>query len=301
VTCGLVSRQYAVTTAQAAEERLVLEHLALVGYHVSEVLHRVPPSVSRDDLASAGSFALVLAARAYDAESGVPFARYAALRIKGAILDELRAIDWASRGARRRAREYASAGERLRSALGRQPTREELATAMGTDVAGVEEARLDAERRVLRLDAPGSVLADFLPDPAATPEDQTLANERVHWLRAAVETLPERLRLVVAGLYLEDRSIADLAAELEVTESRISQLRTEALGLLRDGMNASLDPDLVPVAERPGGVAERRRRAYFAAVAARAAMPGTSHASAGDIPQPRPEADVEIRERTSSA
>lgn len=267
---------------------LVLANLALVGYHVNEVLHRVPPSVSRDDLASAGSLALVLAARSFDPESGVPFARYAALRIKGAILDELRAMDWASRGARRRAREYTTASEQLRAQLGRQPSREELAAALGTDVAGVDEARLDAERRVLRLDAPGSVLADVVPDPASTPEDQVLSDERLHWMRAAVTTLPERLRAVVVGLYFDDRSIADLAAELGVTESRISQLRTEALGLLRDGMNAGLDPALVSATARPGGVAERRRQAYFAAVAARAAMPAASHGmTPGEVPQPR--------------
>ena len=275
-------------------DQLVLANLALVGYHVNEVLHRVPPSVSRDDLASAGSFALVLAARAYDATSGVPFPRYAALRIRGAILDELRSMDWASRGARRRARELATAGDRLRAELGRQPSREELAVALGTDVAGVEEARLDAERRVLRLDAPGSMLADAVPDPAATPEDALLSGERLHWLRAAVHTLPERLRVVVVGLYFEDRSIADLAAEMDVTESRISQLRTEALGLMRDGMNASLDPGLVGEASRPGGVAERRRQAYYAAVAARAAMPASSAMPAdARVPQQRSRAAVE--------
>ncbi len=281
-----------MTAAQSAGAELVVEHLALVGYHVNEVLHRVPPSVSRDDLASAGGLALVLASRAYQPASGVPFARYASLRIRGAILDELRAMDWASRGARRRAREYQSAAEQLRASLGREPGREELAAALGTDVSGVDEARVDAERRVLRLDAPGSALADVVPDPAATPEEEALSSERLHWLRAAVHTLPDRLRTVVVGLYLEDRSIAELAAGLSVTESRISQLRTEALGMLRDGMNASLDPALVRSAERPGGVAERRRKAYFAAVAARAAMPAASHA-------PRP--DALPRQRTADA
>lgn len=293
-----------MNAAQAVGESLVVDHLALVGYHVNEVLHRVPPSVSRDDLASAGSLALVLAARSFDPDAGVPFARYAALRIKGAILDELRSMDWASRGARRRAREYATASEELRASLGRQPSRNELAAALGTDVTGVDEARLDAERRVLRLDAPGSVLADVVPDPSATPEDELLGSERLHWLRSAVTTLPDRLRVVIVGLYLEDRSIADLAAELGVTESRISQLRTEALGLLRDGMNAALDPEMLPTAVRPNGVAERRRRAYFAAVAARAAMPAASHAT--ELPSPRGtsvDADelAEMRRRMASA
>ena len=84
---------------------LVTANLPLVGYHVSELLGRVPSYVSRDDLASAGSLALVLAAQAYDADTGVPFARYAALRIRGALVDELRSLDWASRSVRRRARQ----------------------------------------------------------------------------------------------------------------------------------------------------------------------------------------------------
>src|SRR5690242_19102732 len=106
-------------------------HLPLVGYAVSEMQHRVPPTVSRDELASAGSLALVLAAQAYDPQTGVPFARYASLRIKGALVDELRSMDWASRGARQRVRELAATSERLTSVLKRKPTREELANAMG--------------------------------------------------------------------------------------------------------------------------------------------------------------------------
>lgn len=268
-------------------DELVLANLALVGYHVTELLHRVPPSVTRDELASAGSLALVLAARSFDPEAGVPFARYASLRIKGALLDELRSMDWASRSARRRVRELSEVTERLRSVLGREPSRAELASALGTDAAGVDVARHDAERRVLSIDASESPIADSIADDDATPEEKLLAAEQRHWLRAAVDVLPERLRVVVSGLYLEDRSIADLADELGVTQSRISQLRTEALGLLRDGMNASMDPGLVHVADRPGGVAERRRQAYFAAVAARAAAPASVY-GAGVLPAQRP-------------
>src|SRR5690606_4815939 len=101
------------------------------------------------------------------------------------------------------------------------------------------------------------------------PEENLLASERLQYLAAGVSALPDRLRHVVEQLFFHDRPVAELAEELGVTQSRISQLRTEALGLLRDGINASLDPDLVPEAERPNGVAERRRRAYFAQVAAR--------------------------------
>lgn len=251
---------------------MVVQHLPLVGYNVSEVLHRVPPTVSRDELASAGALALVLAARAYDPSTNVPFARYATLRIKGAILDELRSMDWASRGARRRSRELEAAAERLRAALGRTPTRAELAETLGVEVGAVDAARADAERRVLSLDVPDSNVADVVRDESRTPEEHLLASERVHWLRAAVAELPEKLRVVIAGLYLEDRSIAELAVDLGVTQSRISQLRTEGLVLLRDGLNSAFDPDLVPAPERPDGVAERRRQAYYASIAARAAL-----------------------------
>lgn len=260
-------------------EALVVENLPLVGYQVTETLHKLPPTVAREDLESAGRLALVLAARAYDPSTGVPFARYAALRIRGALIDELRSMDWASRGARRRARELAGAEDRLAASLGRTPTREELAAVLGTDVETVDAARRDAERRVLSLDvfhdagldvsalgtAPGT-------QDAPTPEEHVLVTERLQWLRAAVVTLPARSRAVVEALYLQDRGVQDLADELGVTPSRVSQLRTEALTLLRDGMNAALDPDLVTPAARPDGVAERRRQAYFAAVASRAAL-----------------------------
>ena len=118
-----VGRRGGVRNSPAAVDALVTANLPLVGYHVSELLGRVPAYVSRDDLASAGSLALVLAAQAYDAETGVPFARYAALRIRGALLDELRSMDWASRGARQRARRVATADSARAAATRSSPMR----------------------------------------------------------------------------------------------------------------------------------------------------------------------------------
>ncbi|WP_245885648.1 sigma-70 family RNA polymerase sigma factor [Xylanimonas oleitrophica] len=249
---------------------LVEENIAIVGYQVSELLHRVPPTVTRDELASAGSLALVLAARAYDESTGVPFARYAALRVRGALIDELRSMDWASRGARTRAREVQSATDELTHSLGRRPTREEIAQVLGTDPASVDQAQADLERRVLSLDGTDNPVADVVADAAPTPEEAVLTRERLTWMRAAVESLPERLKTVVVALFFEDRPVTEVAAELGVTPSRVSQLRTEALGLMRDGLNAGLDPELLPTVERRDGVAARRRQAYFAQVAARA-------------------------------
>lgn len=271
---------------------LVTENLALVGYHVNAMLARVPSYVSRNDLVSAGHLALVRAARSYDPDTGVPFARYAALRIRGALVDELRGMDWVSRGARQRARRVTTLADELTSTLGRTPTREELAEAMGCSVDDVDTARGDAETRVLSIEGFDGSIAETVVATNIGPEENLLASERLQYLAAGVSALPDRLRHVVEQLFFHDRPVAELAEELGVTQSRISQLRTEALGLLRDGINASLDPDLVPEAERPNGVAERRRRAYFAQVAARAAAAGTA-GSVRTVPTQRPAAASE--------
>lgn len=263
------------------QDELVTQHLPLVGYQVSEVIRRVPSHVQRDELAAAGSLALVLAARAFDPELGVPFARYAAVRIRGAILDDLRGMDWASRGARQRARQLTDLTEKLTAALSRKPTRDEIAEALGVPVTEVDATRGDAERRVLSLDVEGSTFAETLHATGLGPEQRLLVKERLHYLRAAVAELPERLRVVVDELFFRDRPVADLAEELGVTPSRISQLRTQALGMLKDGMNTSLEPDLAPAPSGAPGVAERRRQAYYAAVAARATGALSREAVAG--------------------
>lgn len=258
-----------------------MENLPLVGYHVNEMLMRVPSHVTRDDLASAGSLALVQAAQAYDASTGVPFSRYAAIRIRGALVDELRSMDWFSRGARQRARRLATISDQLTGELGRTPTREELAAAMGADVTEVDAARSDASRKVLSMDAYEGAVADTVSDDALGPEESVLVDERIRYLRSAVATLPERLRTVVEQIYFHDRPVTEIASEMGVTQSRVSQLRAEAMVLMRDGMNATLDPDQLQTPAKPEGVAERRRQSYFTALAEHAAHAAEGAASAG--------------------
>ncbi len=252
-------------------EALIEVHVPLVGHIVRETMARVPSHVDRDDLSSAGLAALVQAAHSYDAERGVPFNRYATTRIRGAILDELRSIDWASRSVRRRARELDATRSQLATVLGRPATTTEVAQASGLSTDEVVANDDDVARaQVLSLHASeDETLSERLVSSSPTPEALAEHRERLTYLTEAIAELPERLRHVVEQYFLAERPMAEIAATLGVTESRVSQLRAEALVLLRDALNHELEPDLVPQAARPGGAAARRRDAYFAAVAAR--------------------------------
>ncbi len=251
------------------EERLVTENLPLVNYLVNEIASGLPGHVLRSDLSSAGMAALAEAARAFDASLGVPFAKYASYRIRGAILDELRSHDWASRSVRARARRRQQVEDALIAQLGHMPSAQEIADAMEVSVDDVRAAERDVHQSVVlsleafEYDGPSD---DILPAAATTPEHDLVGRERIAYLHDAVDVLPERLRAVIRGLYFEERTISDLATELHVTESRISQIRSEALALLKDGLNSALAPELVPPVARPDGCVARRRASYFVAI-----------------------------------
>jgi len=252
-------------------DELVNQHLPLVGYAVAEAASRLPHHISRDDLASAAMLALVQAARTFDPERGVPFAYYAKSRLRGAIVDELRDSDWISRGVRLKARQRAQAEDVLAAELGRHPTAQELAAHLGTTVAELNAIEGDVHRSVvlsLQGFSEAGTLEGMLPSSEPDPEGELLARERAAYLISAVEALPQRLRVVVQGYFLNERPMAELASELGVTESRISQMRAEALAMLKDAMVAMLSPEAASPADGAGCVA-RRKAAYIDAVAAR--------------------------------
>jgi RNA polymerase sigma factor for flagellar operon FliA len=252
------------------QEDLIRSHMPLVGHVVRDMLSRVPKHVQRDDLTSAGLHALVTATRGFDPSRGIPFHRFAATRIRGAILDELRSLDWATRSVRSKARTTDSTRQNLTIALGRTPTNEELAQALGTTTTDLLQSDNDVQRAtVLSLQGFATANADDLVterDPG--PEDMLVRREQIGYLHHAISSLPERLQTVITDYYLNDRPMAEIAAELGVTESRISQLRSEALALLKDGLNTHLDPQLAPNHDNPEGVIARRRAGYYAAIAA---------------------------------
>lgn len=270
-----MTRSEGVTIAQTSPTHpdvLAADHVPLVAHLVRELSARIPAAVDRDDLRSAGLVALVLAARSFDPTLGVPFTAYATTRIRGALLDELRSVDWASRSVRRMGREIEATRQRLASAIGQFPDDAAVAQALG--ISTQEIARTDADvarATVLSIHGTGQEIADLLPAMSPAPEDVALKGESMEYLADAIAELPERLQVVVRGYFLEERPMAELAAELGVGESRISQLRAQALVLLREALAQAYAGEQ-PVAEPTPvvtGVAARRRQAYADAVAAR--------------------------------
>jgi RNA polymerase sigma factor FliA len=255
---------------RAVEGRLVDEHLPLVRQAVSEMSRRLPRHVRKDDLESAAMLGLAQAARSFDPDRGIAFERHASNRIRGALLDELRGADWASRSVRSKARRMQRTADELAVELGHEPTRVQLASQLGVDTQALERLEEDVHRAtVLNYDSiveqGGEELLSTGEEP---PEAVLLDRERRAYLVDAVLALPERLRKVVTGYFFKERPMHRIADELGVTESRVSQLRTEALALIRDGLNANLDPESLPPEPRPNGRLARRKAAYYAAIAA---------------------------------
>jgi RNA polymerase sigma factor for flagellar operon FliA len=277
-----LDRTGAVRTRGAGDldgpNRLAEAHLELVDHLVRATMSRVPSHVDRDDLRSAGLVALVQAARSFESDRGATFATYASVRIRGALVDQLRSVDWATRSVRRRNREIAETRERLAATPGRVADEAAVAAVLGLEVGDVRRARHDADRAtVSSLDVDhGLPRAELATSPETGPESSLELAERLEYLQVAVAELPARLRRVIEAYFFDERPMAEIGRELGVTQSRVSQLRSEAVVLLRDALNSALDPHLVQRPASPGGVVARRRDAFAAAVAARhlATRPG---------------------------
>ncbi|MCC6226949.1 MAG: FliA/WhiG family RNA polymerase sigma factor [Microthrixaceae bacterium] len=258
---------------QQVQTRLIEEHLPLVNHIVFQVAVHFPRHVDRDELVRAGALGLVEAARRFDESKGVPFQRFAAQRIRGAIIDAVRAADWAPRSVRSLARKLDSVEQRLATRLGRVPSISEMAEELG--VATAELSRLQDrlfrsvilafDHLVAETGDEELTLVDVLADSSVVEPSAELEQRELHaYLRDAIALLPERQRLVIVGYFLQERTSQELARFLGVTESRVSQMRTEALEALRRGIQAqyeAAEADEVPV-----GRQAKRRAGYASAI-----------------------------------
>ena len=251
---------------------LAAGHVDLVQQIVNQMAMRYPRHVDRSELWSAGATGLVEASRSYKAETGIPFARYAAIRVRGSIIDSTRKRDWAVRSLRRRMRTVHEAEDRFEVAQGRRPTETELAGMLKITDAELQSRRTAAmTSSLLHLDQedPERVsLGERIEERSADrlPEE-TLANREVlGTLTTAIDELPELQRDVIRRYYLDGEMLQSIAESMGVTEARISQIRAEAVNAMRSYFATLYDNVEDVAADAPG---RRSRTAYLAALAAK--------------------------------
>ena len=228
-------REYRRTKDRALRDEIVEADLVLVKRAASRIASRLPKHLRLDDLYSAGLVGYLAAVEDYDPERGVAFAAYAVHRVRGAIFDELRRLDWVPRGVRDRIRHTERAIATLYQRLDRQPTDEEIAGELGVDVEAYRSGLADGVTLVslsatAAPDGEGAALVDYVRDTQAADPLRALAEvERRGVLGRLVDTLPPRERQVLALYYHEELTMREVGTVLGVTESRVSQLHSSAV------------------------------------------------------------------------
>ena len=236
---------------ERARERLVVAYSPLVKYVAGRMASGLPSHVEEGDLISYGLIGLIGSIERYDLDRDIKFETYAVARIRGAIIDELRSLDWVPRSVRAKARDVEKAHSQLENKLGRAPNEEEMADKLGVSVDDFRTTLLEiANSSVLALDDLWTVsdpdggqvsLLDTIRDPnAIDPEEAIDTVELKDRLADAIESLPDRERLVIALYYYEALTLREIGDVLGVTESRVSQLHTKAvLGMRSHLQNAA--------------------------------------------------------------
>jgi RNA polymerase sigma factor for flagellar operon FliA len=240
-------RRYKGEGDNRARERLVVAYSPLVKYVAGRMASGLPPHVEEADLISYGLVGLISAIERFDPSREIKFETYAITRIKGAIIDELRSMDWVPRSVRARAREIEKANAKLEHKLHRAPTDEEMAGELGLSMQEFQAALVSiSQSSVAALDEMWAVsdasgdqvsLLDTLHDPnAPDPARVVDAGDLKDRIADAISRLPEREKLVIALYYYENLTLREIGEVLGVTESRISQLHTKAVLRLRSRM-----------------------------------------------------------------
>ncbi len=240
---------------QALRERLIIHYSPLVKYVAGRVGVGLPPNIEQSDLVSYGIFGLIDAIEKFDLDRAIKFETYAINRIRGAIIDELRSIDWIPRSVRYKAREVERAYQALEAKLQRTPTEVEVADQMGirleelhsifSQVSYVNVVALDELLHAGGGDRGDKMtLGDTLEDPKAPDPINLFEGEETKYILAkAINLLPEREKVVVTLYYYEGLTLAEIGQVLGVTESRICQMHTKAVLQLRSRLAESHDLD----------------------------------------------------------
>ena len=240
------------TGSASAREHLILHYAPIVKYVAGRLGAGLPQSVEQSDLISNGMFGLMDALDKYDLEREVKFETYAIPRIRGAIIDELRAMDWVPRSIRSKAREVEKAQSGLESSLGREPTDAEVAERLGVNIGELHEmltqislvSVMALEESVGGGEGEQRSLIDTIADMAGgQPGDDLEGQEMRMILAAAIDSLTEREKVVITLYYFEGLTLAEIGEILGVTESRICQIHTKAVGSLRTGLHERDEDD----------------------------------------------------------
>ena len=219
----------------AKRDQIVLEHLPLVKAIALRVHENLPVHVDLDDLIHAGVIGLFDAASKYDGDKNVAFSAYAKHRIKGAILDSLRQLDWASRDLRRRHKQLEAVTRELSLVLQRAPTEAEIATKLGYDIDRWRQMMIEmrnvglvsaSARNTDNEDLPAP---DFPTNPNTHPDNMCAREEMKTVLGIAMKTLPERYKKVVVLYYTNEMTMKEIGGMLGINESRVSQIHKSAL------------------------------------------------------------------------
>ena len=240
-------REFKATGSKEARERLILHYAPLVKYVAGRVATGLPATVEQADLASYGMFGLIDALDKFDLDRAIKFETYAIPRIRGAIIDELRSLDWVPRSVRFKAREVEKAHSELEARLKRAPADAEIAEHLGVSlqelhdiVTQISFVTVTALEEVVSAgpDRGESMsLLDTLADLATTdPAAGLEGNETRLMLSSAINSLSEREKIVITLYYFEGLTLAEIGDVLGVTESRVCQIHTKAVGLLRNNL-----------------------------------------------------------------
>lgn len=205
-----------------------------IAYHL---MGRLPSSVMVDDLIQAGMMGLLEARKQYDPSQGASFETYASIRVRGAMLDELRRSDWAPKSVHRKSRDIMEAVREIENRTGRDARDDEIARHLGISLDEYHKILQDAcTSRIFSLEdlsMEGSSGDETLADGSATPFEEVQSQDMKRYLAKALDSLPEREKLVIVLYYQTELNLREIGAVLDVTESRVSQLMSQALMRLK--------------------------------------------------------------------